>query len=321
MVRFAVHLTAFASRKSFHWKEACLLALLTCTLTFTNASAQITVVATGDSLTNGYSSYLGDALAEAGLTNEVVTLASGGCDSARYVGRTLDYYTGTYRDFATETITHDPDVIIFMLGTNDAYRMASYLASDNLAACIGAFDTYCNDISNVFDIFDATINSNGRRPTVIISTLLPAVPHESNTLVTEFNWVIDTLLNPWLEYQAGEHRFLLKDMNVLIQQQENWQGFYSDSFHLRANNGAGYQWMVGEFADTIAAAVSMPVLAGDLNTDGFVDIIDLNILLIEWSKSGAAITDPRADTNNDGIVGIIDLNIVLIDWGKTGYKP
>ncbi len=57
---------------------------------------------------------------------------------------------------------------------------------------------------------------------------------------------------------------------------------------------------------------------GDLNTDGAVDIIDLNMLLIDWGKTGAAISDPRADASGDGTVDIIDLNYVLIDWGKGG---
>ncbi len=57
--------------------------------------------------------------------------------------------------------------------------------------------------------------------------------------------------------------------------------------------------------------------AGDLNGDGTVDIVDLNIILIDWGRSGGAITYPRADSNSDGTVDIVDLNTVLIDWGKT----
>ncbi len=57
-------------------------------------------------------------------------------------------------------------------------------------------------------------------------------------------------------------------------------------------------------------------LVGDLNGDGTVDLVDLNIILIQWGKKGAAITDLRADTNLNGDVGLEDLNAVLIDWGK-----
>ncbi len=62
--------------------------------------------------------------------------------------------------------------------------------------------------------------------------------------------------------------------------------------------------------------VVTPGLAGDLNGDWSVDIVDLNMVLIDWGKSGAAISDSRADVSGDGTVGIEDLNTVLIDWGQ-----
>ena len=56
---------------------------------------------------------------------------------------------------------------------------------------------------------------------------------------------------------------------------------------------------------------------GDLNKDGIVNIVDLNMVLIAWGKSGAAISDPRTDVYADGTIDIADLNVVLIDWGQT----
>ena len=56
---------------------------------------------------------------------------------------------------------------------------------------------------------------------------------------------------------------------------------------------------------------------GDLNRSGAVDIVDLNMVLIDWGKTGSAICDPRTDVYADGIINIVDLNVVLIDWGKT----
>ncbi len=56
-------------------------------------------------------------------------------------------------------------------------------------------------------------------------------------------------------------------------------------------------------------------LAGDLNLDGVVDIVDLNIILIEWGQTNPV--DLRADTFADGVIAIEDLNRVLIDWGQT----
>ncbi|HDY65441.1 MAG TPA: hypothetical protein ENH84_04315 [Phycisphaerae bacterium] len=58
-------------------------------------------------------------------------------------------------------------------------------------------------------------------------------------------------------------------------------------------------------------------LPGDLNDDGVCDIVDLNMVLIDWGKTGG-FADPRSDGDNSGTVDIVDLNMVLIDWGKTG---
>ena len=76
-------------------------------------------------------------------------------------------------------------------------------------------------------------------------------------------------------------------------------------------------------ADATITATYAPVQLywdGDLNTDLAVGIIDLNMVLIDWGKTGG-FSDPRSDADGSGTVGIIDLNTVLIDWGKTGYQP
>ena len=56
--------------------------------------------------------------------------------------------------------------------------------------------------------------------------------------------------------------------------------------------------------------------AGDLNVDGFVGQTDLDIVLDQWGKSDAEITDSRADPTGDSFVGQFDLDTVLNDWGQ-----
>ncbi len=63
-----------------------------------------------------------------------------------------------------------------------------------------------------------------------------------------------------------------------------------------------------------------PPPAGDLNRDGEVNIVDLNMVLIDWSKIGD-FADPRSDADGSGTVDIVDLNTVLIDWGKIWTLP
>jgi len=52
---------------------------------------------------------------------------------------------------------------------------------------------------------------------------------------------------------------------------------------------------------------------GDITGGGFVDAIDLSILLAFWGSTGGGEFD--ADVNNDGIVEGADLSIVLGGWG------
>jgi hypothetical protein len=47
----------------------------------------------------------------------------------------------------------------------------------------------------------------------------------------------------------------------------------------------------------------------DINNDGIVDVIDLNLLLACFNQP--AICNPKADTNGDGFIDVIDLNALL----------
>lgn len=60
-------------------------------------------------------------------------------------------------------------------------------------------------------------------------------------------------------------------------------------------------------------------LVGDLDSDGFVGITDLNIVLSAWNVLVPP-GDPLADPSGDGFVGIEDLSIVLGNW-NAGTPP
>jgi PEP-CTERM motif-containing protein len=71
--------------------------------------------------------------------------------------------------------------------------------------------------------------------------------------------------------------------------------------------------------DILAGDVGSPSFPGDLDGDGFVGILDLNIVLAAWNQSVPS-GNPLADPSGDGFVGIEDLNTVLGDWNK-GTAP
>ncbi len=63
-----------------------------------------------------------------------------------------------------------------------------------------------------------------------------------------------------------------------------------------------------------------PFLAGDLNEDGFVGLLDLDIVLDNWNATVTPGDLLSGDPNGDGFVGLADLDIVLNNW-NAGTPP
>ena len=84
-----------------------------------------------------------------------------------------------------------------------------------------------------------------------------------------------------------------------------------------AINNEGY--IAGDGTDAAANTKQMflldPLVPGDANADGKVDINDLTIVLARYGKTG--MTWNPGDFNGDGKVDINDLTIVLANYGKT----
>ncbi len=56
-------------------------------------------------------------------------------------------------------------------------------------------------------------------------------------------------------------------------------------------------------------ATPHPVVTGDVNYDGVVDIFDVNVVSAHWGESG-----PAGDANNDQMVNIFDVNAISGNW-------
>ncbi len=83
--------------------------------------------------------------------------------------------------------------------------------------------------------------------------------------------------------------------------------------------GNGVQFYVDNVVLDIYDA-PMLVLAGDLNSDGYVDTLDLDILNANWGNTVTAGDKLQGDTSGDGFVGKEDVKIVRSEWHQ-GTDP
>jgi hypothetical protein len=83
-------------------------------------------------------------------------------------------------------------------------------------------------------------------------------------------------------------------------------------------SGVNFASIAGDQFVTISQGVTP--LVGDLNSDGFVGIADLNIVLGNWNQNVTAGDPLQGDPSGDGFVGINDLNEVLGNW-NAGTPP
>jgi Matrixin/PEP-CTERM motif len=91
------------------------------------------------------------------------------------------------------------------------------------------------------------------------------------------------------------------------------------------SDGAVKQFTLLDFAALTDIGWQVPPMSpggitGDLNSDGFVGIGDLNIVLGAWNQNVAPGDPLLGDPSGDGFVGIDDLNTVLGNW-NAGTPP
>ncbi len=103
---------------------------------------------------------------------------------------------------------------------------------------------------------------------------------------------------------------------------EGGDGILGDTISLDSIVFAGGQDSLIFLDDIFYAPPTSGPIVGDLNSDGFVGIQDINIILSHWNQ-----TVPKGDWTQgdvegvgDGFVGISDLNVVLTNWNQ-GAPP
>ena len=219
---FFVRLTGRPGGKLFLflWAAALLCASAT--------AAPIKVVATGDSLTVGYGPFLQAALdARRPGRFEVSRVARGGTDAREYAGLIENPQCNCgLTDMVAEVLALDPDIIVFMLGTNDS-------------SFVGGVGYYEELMPTFLDQFEAS----GAQ--VIIAAPPPILPTTPYYAFAEGNLAgqIDPLIRGW----AIERSLPLVDLRA-----HDWTGLYHDSVHMTYPEGR--RVMAGIFADRVVRA-------------------------------------------------------------------
>ena len=258
-------------RRSVGVGTLCLSALFLQTMTY---AATTRVVATGDSLTDGISrpgyiepGRLQFAFDAAGQDVHVTTIARGGISMRHYVGRDVISPTEGTRDFAGEVLAADPDVILFMMGTNDT-KYWCWHPVYGFHAHEQALAAYAGDVIDTFDRFASFVNTNGRRPKVIVSTPIPIMVQVNGqpvpdpavaAILEEKNQALIEDIGPFLRDEvASRDDFYLLDSWTNIQQQPNWSDWYSDNYHLWAAGQAGYDWFADQYVSKTQDVLNVP---------------------------------------------------------------
>ena len=79
------------------------------------------------------------------------------------------------------------------------------------------------------------------------------------------------------------------------------------------NLGGGLTLMPVFSATSLTLIAMASSLQGDANTDGKVNIFDINVVSANWGTAG-----PTGDVNGDHMVNIFDINLISANWSPTG---
>jgi hypothetical protein len=206
--------------------------VLHCALVTQAEAAQVTVVPTGDSITEAYHNYypIANTANFFSSTDSDVTFNTfgmPGITAPMYAGHAS--YQSTVHDYAQDVADANPDVIVFMLGTNDVFYT-------------NGFQDYQTYIPEIFDHWKNVSH-------VIVASVLP------QSSGTYYNNLIDSQYNPFLKQTAADYGFEYLDVNSMLKSLPNWESYYANSTHLNSNPGCS--WLAVTMGNAIKA---------DLNT-------------------------------------------------------
>ena len=84
--------------------------------------------------------------------------------------------------------------------------------------------------------------------------------------------------------------------------------------HQFQSPGPGKGWVLIDTGTDIILRV-VPLCQGDVNHDGFVNVIDLLAVIDAWGACGGCAADVSPANTGDGVVNVADLLVIITTWG------
>jgi chitodextrinase len=164
--------------------------------------------------------------------------------------------------------------------------------------------------------YDKATTANTATSSTVNVTVSDATPPSAPTNLHATNTGTTTVALAWgaSTDNIGVTGYQVKRNGVTVT--TTTQLSYTDS-GLSPTTAYSYTVVATDAAGNVSPAagpLSITTLAqkpGDLNSDGNVDLIDLSILLSNWSST----TSPQYDINGNGVVDIFDLSVLLTNYG------
>jgi lysophospholipase L1-like esterase len=228
--------------------KAIILSFLFFTIHGTVSAEPIRVITTGDSLTGQYWSLLPWAFNNSGVSVTVpdpdwmnagsIVTSRGGLIAKEYSGQSPHLSSEEPINYAANVLAADPDVIVFMLGTNDSLNSSSE-----------SFEVFKSSLGPIFSQLSTFTNGRGEHPNVLIGSIPPTASYAST------NDRIQNLYNPWLQQQAALNHATYVDTWTAMQADPDWKTKYKAADGIHFSNDGVY-WIATQFAN--AATVPEP---------------------------------------------------------------
>ena len=255
--------------------------------------------------------------------NEGTFLSSDGASTHVYVN-TIDNGAGTIAFAATRTDTEEGVTTPGILAVIKFTAMQKGECSDLDLISVIASDGDGNRIDQL-NIINSSVCVDENQPPVAVGKSMYKFNNEGEKYISKvyFNgtqsYDPDGEIANW-RWSFGDGNYGTGELKDHIYQSWNWNGTGYDPFTVIltvTDNGDPHQLDDHAFFDVII------YIAGDVDGNGEVDILDGTIVGMEWdqefSASGWTDRSDMADLNNDGWVDILDAVIIGTCWGHTAW--